>query len=98
MNITLTQKDADFVLSLLRSYLNKIITSVDEVNEQYEELQKRHKEEAESNFIIGQLMNTASIMKADIDKDVAELKGKLERSIERLMCGSEVKDETSSIQ
>lgn len=80
MNIVLTQKDADFILSYLRSHLTDIDDGLQAIKEEMSEKQTDSKNDEETEFI---LEFADSIL-----EQFADAKQKVIKAIELLTIGS----------
>lgn len=80
MNIVLTQKDADFILSYLRSHLTDIDDGLQAIKEEMSEKQTDSKNDEETEFI---LEFADSIL-----EQFADAKQKVIKAIELLTVGS----------
>ena len=94
MNITLNEKDADFILKFIRSDLEKVILSEKKYNSRFERL-KQHYTQMERNPVADGLMKVAGVLSNGVNENITDLKKGLEHCIDLLMCGSEVNNENS---
>lgn len=94
VNITLNEKDADFILKFIRTDLEKVILSEKRHNSKFERL-KQYYTNMEKNPVADGLMKVAGVLCNEVNENMSDFKKGLEHCIDLLMCGSEVSNENS---
>lgn len=89
MSITLTPKDADFILRFIRADLEKINEASKESEKSWERLNLACKDEIKDIPAVMSIMEVAREAKKLSDGNVREIKESLQHCIELLTWGSE---------
>ena len=89
MNIVLTQKDADFILKIIRLDLARVVESETDLDNKFAQLQKHHTENLKDISFANIIMQTATEMTNELKEQHMEIRKDLEHCIELLMCGSD---------
>ena len=88
MDITITQKDADFILRFIRADLKRVVDSSENLRNNYDRLEKSCTENIKDLPEVISMMKMATELKKTMDEDNNELRKDLEKCIEILTIGS----------
>ena len=90
MNISLTAKDADFILGFIRADLQRVIDNSANLDESWKRLEASCTDNIKGLSFVQGLMKIAGDAKEMAVSDNNDIRKNLERCIELLTCGSEV--------
>lgn len=88
MSITLTTKDADFILRFIRTDLEDVNKRSKEADESWERLNAACTDNIKDLPVITSMMKLAGIAKSESERNLTEVKAALEHCIELLTWGS----------
>ena len=89
MSITLTPKDADFILRFIRTDLEDVNKRFKEADESWKRMNAVCTDDIKNLPVITSMLKLAGIAKAESERNLNEVKAELEHCIELLTWGSE---------
>lgn len=92
MSISLTTKDADFILGFIRADLQRVVDNTANLDESWKRLEASCTDNIKDLSFVQGLMKIAGDARQMAVSDNNDIRKDLERCVELLTCGSEVSE------